>query len=265
MLDITKLKYIDKEGTTQEAGSITPTNLTSVLTGGNGITVASNTTGDKVEVGISRSEFQLGTPGTDGNGITFTYSSEAGETIYLGTGIKGNIEIYNAVNNTTNFIRVKDERGQHIEVNNSDILYRDVSNYPFYYLRENNVKTIGGQSIYGSGNIEVATNAYTSNVWSLQTTVIPISKLVPSTYNNYELEIFADANAKFKVEIDGHDVYSNGTYLKLIQTGGPMNALFATETGNIIHTNNLGGQLKDRVSIGGAVDGSMIVYFCKQL
>lgn len=107
-----------------------------------------------------------------------------------------------------------------------------------------------------------------TDAYTVPTTVTSISELIPAGYTKYELEIFADIITKFKVFVDGHESYSNAVYLKLIQTGGSMNALFVTETGNAIHTDNFDGQygsLKDRITIQGIDSGSPVVYICKKL
>ena len=233
-------------------------NLDVPITGSNGIEIVKNAAGDKVEVKLD-DNIILGSPQIPTEGriasleiVTFP----AGDRPYYITLDKDGIQ-YRCGNNS--LTRINNLKIESVDMSSGGEIVKT-------YLNEGNVKTIGGQSIYGSGDISIATNSYTSNVYSLPPTDVPISNIVPSSYSNYELELFADSNAKFKVFLDGHEAFSNAIYLKIVQTGGPMNALFVAETGNGIHTNNLGGQVKDRIVLKKADDSdSMIVYFCKQL
>lgn len=134
------------------------------------------------------------------------------------------------------------------------------------YLAKGQTGETGETGPIGPKGDPGTTIPYTSNVYSLPKTDVSISNIVPSTYTDYELEIFADTTSKFKVFLDGYEAFSSVIYLKLVQTGGPMNTFFVAETENGIHTNNIGGQLKDRIVLKGADNSdSMIVYFCKQL
>lgn len=242
-------------------GTIDVDTLNGLLSGGNGIVTAKNTAGDKVEVGMSRTSFELGNPGVTGKGINFKFDGSA-ENIYLSSPLGNTINIYNDTNSKDNYIQVRSDV-EYTEILKDEITYHLPSQEVKYYLRENNVKTINGESIYGIGNID--TTPYMTDAYTVPTTVTSISELIPAGYNKYELEIFTDTTTKFSVFVDGHESYTNAVYLKLVQTGASMNALFCTETGNAIHTNNLGGQLKDRITIQGIDSGSPVVYICKKL
>lgn len=135
-------------------GTIDVDTLNGLLSGGNGIEIAKNTEGDKVEVGISRSGFQLGTPDTNGKGVKFVYNDTT-EEIYLGSSTGGSIDIYNKVDGIDNHIQVRHPAGKYVEIASEDITYHNYSDVK-HYLREDNVKTLfGDKSIYGSGNIDL--------------------------------------------------------------------------------------------------------------
>lgn len=131
-------------------GTIDADTLNGLLLGSNGIAIAKNAAGDKVEVGISRSGFELGTFSTNSKGINFV-CSDTNQMIAFASPDGGSITIYNAGDTTNNFIGIKSNNGEGVAISYNDIAYMVNSTNPKYYLREDNVKTIFGQSIYGSG------------------------------------------------------------------------------------------------------------------
>lgn len=242
MLNTSDVKSLSKGGTTVSLEGISNSidNKLSIdnLTGSNGIEIVKNAAGDKVEVGISRSGFQLGTPGTDGNGITFEYS-DTGELIYLGTGNRGDIEIYNMRTSTTNYIRVKDNVGQYVEINNSDILYRDRSNYPFHYLREDNFSTLmsGGFNLGTTeqGFIKLS-NSLDSSYNVYMEVSHPSTETIHIGYNDITWSRLTES-AKYLREnnvktVNGQSIYGSGN-IDTTPTLKTINSQSITGSGNI--------------------------------
>lgn len=137
-----------------KASDIDVNTLIPLLLGSNGIKLTKNEAGDRLLIGISRLGFELGTFEATGDGIKFAYNDSIAEQIYLGASLGGAIDIYNSLVSIDNYIRVKATADEYIEINNEDVLYHTASGVK-HYLREGNVKTIGGQSIYGTGDISV--------------------------------------------------------------------------------------------------------------
>lgn len=149
------------KGDKGDSGTIDADTLNGLLLGSNGIAIAKNAAGDKVEVGISRSGFELGTFSTNSKGINFV-CSDTNQMIAFASPDGGSITIYNAGDTTSNFIEIKSNNGEGIAIGYNDIAYMVNSTNPKYYLREGNVKTLfGSQSIYGTGNIDL----YRHTVW----------------------------------------------------------------------------------------------------
>lgn len=137
-----------------KASDIDVNTLIPLLLGSNGIKLTKNEAGDRLLIGISRLGFELGTFEATGDGIKFAYNDSIAEQIYLGASLGGAIDIYNSLVSIDNYIRVKATADEYIEINNEDVIYHAASGVK-HYLREDTVKTIGGQSIYGTGDISV--------------------------------------------------------------------------------------------------------------
>ena len=164
MLDSNVSTYIDKDGNVQEVGGggVDASTLNGVITGSNGITTALNTAGDKVEVGLGQGDFSspytkewAGTTVTfyknqNGNdvkfGLTATGYEAAGPmVVQLGQDAQNYPYARIGTTNTGDASKYTEIYGGNIkEVNAAE---------EHIYLRDNNVKTILGQSIYGSGDI----------------------------------------------------------------------------------------------------------------
>lgn len=152
MLDSNVSTYIDKDGNVQEVGSggtVDASTLNGVITGTNGITTALNTAGDKVEVGMSLPiVFSAESPGvgSDGTIIQGTYTSGYPSASM----IKLKYQDY-SISLSPVQMRMSGEGSGHTNVlvfESTGINYtRDGTQYAI--LRQDNVKTIGGQSIYG--------------------------------------------------------------------------------------------------------------------
>lgn len=166
MLDSNVSTYIDKDGNVQEVGSggtVDADTLNGLLSGGNGIAIAKNAAGDKVEVGISRSGFELGTSSTDRTGIEFVCNSTT-QTINFISLDGDRLLICNMMDSTRSSIILLGSSGEGTMIAYNDMMYTpdSSSSEVKHYLREGNVKTLfGNQSIYGSGNIDL----YRHIVW----------------------------------------------------------------------------------------------------
>lgn len=145
-------------------GTIDADTLNGLLSGSNGISIAKNTAGDKVEVGISRSGFELGTFSTDMTGIEFV-CSDTTQTINFISPDGDGLLICNMMDSTRSSIILLGSNGEGTMIAYNDMTYTpdSSSSEVKHYLREGNVKTLFGnqQSIYGSGNIDL----YWHNVW----------------------------------------------------------------------------------------------------
>ena len=138
-----------------KASDVNVDTLVSLLLSSNGIKLTENEAGDRLLIGISRLGFELGTFEANGDGIKFAYNDGIAEEIYLGASLGGAIDIYNSLVSIDNYIRVKATADEYIEINNENVIYHTASGVK-HYLREDTVKTIGGQSIYGSGDIPIS-------------------------------------------------------------------------------------------------------------
>lgn len=126
--------------------------LNGLLSGGNGIEIVKNTAGDKVEVKINNEGFTLGDQNPDSHS---NYANYGNSEIYLAQGggsggVKLNRQSVSLIDGSGAQGVFADTSGISRKVYNSD---NQLVTYAF--LHENNVKTIGGQSIYGSGDIPV--------------------------------------------------------------------------------------------------------------
>lgn len=132
---------------TGDSGTIDADTLNALLSGGNGIAIAKNTAGDKVEVRLSNN-ITLGPdiplPGRTGSLTIKTFGGSKPVTITLND---NGISTQFASPNTFDTISM-------INIVEDGIKYVDSSEVTYNYLREGNVKTVNGQSIYGSGDIK---------------------------------------------------------------------------------------------------------------
>lgn len=138
-------------------GTIDADTLNGLLSGSNGIAIAKNTAGDKVEIGISRSGFELGTFSTDRTGIEFV-CSDTTQTINFISPDGDGLLICNMMDSTRSSIVLLGSSGEGTMIAYNGITYTpdSSSSEVKHYLREGNVKTLfGNKSIYGSGNIDL--------------------------------------------------------------------------------------------------------------
>lgn len=142
---------------TGDSATIDANTLLALLSASNGIAIAKNTAGDKVEVGISRSGFELGTFSTDMTGIEFV-CSDTTQTINFISPDGDGLLICNMMDSTRSSIILLGSSGEGTMIAYNDMTYTpdSSSSEVKHYLREGNVKTLfGNQSIYGSGNIDL--------------------------------------------------------------------------------------------------------------
>lgn len=132
---------------TGDSGTIDADTLNALLSGGNGIAIAKNTAGDKVEVKLSNNITlgpQILLPGRTGSLTIKTFGGSKPVAISLNdNGISTEFVSPNTFD-TISMINIVED----------GIKYVDSSEVTYNYLREGNVKTVNGQSIYGSGDIE---------------------------------------------------------------------------------------------------------------
>lgn len=161
MLDSNISTYIDKDGNVQEVGSggtVDASTLNGVITGTNGITTALNTAGDKVEVKLD-DNIKLGSTQIPIEGRTASL-----EIVTFPTGGR---PYYIRLNN--NGIQFQSGNTDLLSLTASAIQLIDIGNGGISkeFLHQGNVKTIGGQSIYGSGNINTTPTLKTINSQSI--------------------------------------------------------------------------------------------------
>lgn len=124
--------------------------LNGLLSGGNNIVIKKNATGDKVEVELSNN-ITLGPPApVQGKTSSLTIMTFGGsKPVYISLDDNGistlfitpnTLETISAINIVEDGIKYVDGSGA------SEVTYN--------YLREGNVKTVNGQNVYGSGDIQ---------------------------------------------------------------------------------------------------------------
>lgn len=134
---------------TGDSGTIDADTLNALLSGGNGIVINKNTAGDKVKVKLSNN-ITLGAV-TPLQGITGSLN------IKTFGGSKPVIITLNDNGISTLFGTPNGNPDTSINIVEDGIKYVDssgASEVTYNYLREGNVKTVNGQSIYGSGDIK---------------------------------------------------------------------------------------------------------------
>ena len=170
MLNTSDVKSLSKGGTTVSLEEISNSidNKLSIdnLTGGNGIDIAKNAAGDKVEVGISLPiVFSSPNPDSDGTIIKGTYNG-SNPAVSM---IKLNYFNSYSVSLSPVQIAIRGESNGHTDalvLGSTGINFtRDDTQYAI--LRQDNVKTVNGQSIYGSGDIDTTPTLKTVNSTSL--------------------------------------------------------------------------------------------------
>ena len=132
---------------TGDSGTIDADTLNALLSGGNGIAIAKNKAGDKVEVKLSNN-ITLG-PDILIQGRTSSLAIRTfggSKPTYITLNDNGISTLF-ASPDTLDTISM-------INIVEDGIKYVDSSEVTYNYLREGNVKTVNGQSIYGSGNIQ---------------------------------------------------------------------------------------------------------------
>ena len=155
MLNTSDVKSLSKGGTTVSLEEISNSidNKLSIdnLTGSNGIEIVKNAAGDKVEAKLSNSGFTIGDTTGIGNNQTITINPH----------------------------RNGEDSGAYISVNYSgSAVYTEITPFDIRFidnidgnishgLTSSNVKTIGGQSIYGSGDIDTTPTLKTVNSQSI--------------------------------------------------------------------------------------------------
>lgn len=159
MLDSNVSTYIDKDGNVQEVGSggtVDADALIALLSGGNGIAIAKNAAGDKVEAKLAIPEtgpISLTNNNTPTPAISIDVTSPYGPPTSSGL----------VVNNGTNYVKVggreigvgNESSSKEIRITDTDVVCMNSATGDYdYFLRQGNVKTINGQSIYGSGDIK---------------------------------------------------------------------------------------------------------------
>lgn len=205
MLNTSDVKSLSKGGTTVSLEEISNSidNKLSIdnLTGGNGIEVAKNAAGDKVEVKINNEGFTLGDKNPDSHS---NYANYGNSEIYLAQGggsggVKLNRQSVSLIDGSEAQGVFADTSGISRKVYNSD---NQLVTYAF--LREDTVKTIGGQSIYGSGDID---NAKYMDSGDQHNVVINSTGMTVTDNVNYTANIIDASGIKYITSVD-----TNGKY-----------------------------------------------------
>lgn len=134
---------------TGDSGTIDADTLNGLLSGGKGIEIAKNTAGDKVQVKLSNNITlgpQILMQGNTGSLTIKTFGGSKPVIITLNdNGIS--TQFGTPDGNPDTSINIVEDGIKHVDSSGaSDVTYN--------YLREGNVKTVNGQSIYGSGDIK---------------------------------------------------------------------------------------------------------------
>lgn len=199
--------------------------LNGLLSGGNGIEIAKNATGDKVEVKLSNNGFTIGdTAGTVNN-----------QTITLNPLAEGQ-EAFISVNYNGSMVYCKMTPSGIVVVN---------PNGTAYGLTSGNVKTIGGQNICGSGDID---NAKYMDSGDQHNVVINSTGMTVTDNVNYTANIIdasgiryitsVDINGKYYLRednvktVNGSSIYGSGD-ISVTPTLKTVNSTSLTGDGNI--------------------------------
>lgn len=149
--------FPNKSGTFAMLSDIGVDTIYGYLQGTNGISIAKTLAGNKVEVKINNEGFTLGDKNPDSYSNYVNYGNSE---IYLAQGGgSGGVKL-----NRQSVSLIDGSGAQGVFVGNSGIsrkVYNSDNQLVTYdFLHENNVKTIGGQSIYGNGDIPVGSSEY---------------------------------------------------------------------------------------------------------
>ena len=189
-------------------------NLDVPITGSNGIEIVKNAAGDKVEVKLSNSGFTIGDTTGTVNDQTITINPHGEDSgAYISVNYHGSAVF--------------------TEITPYDIRFKDIDGNVSYGLSSSNVKTIGGQSIYGSGNIPIL-EPY------------PVGSIYLSTSSTNPAQLFGGTWEQIKdvFLLAAGDTYTAGS------TGGSADAVVVShrhyvtqqnEGWNISNTTGLGG------------------------
>lgn len=225
MLDSNVSTYIDKDGNVQEVGSggtIDADTLNGLLSGGNGIEIAKNAAGDRAEVKVA-APLSLTSPSA-GPVISITNNNIPTPAI--------SIDVTNqygpptssglVVNNGTNYVKVggreigvgSDSSLKEIRITETDVVCMNSATGGYdYFLRQGNVKTVNGQSIYGSGDIQL----------------YPVGSIYLSTFSTSLSSLFGGTWEQIKdvFLLAAGDTYTAGS------TGGSANAVVVRHGGHV--------------------------------
>ena len=189
MLDSNVSTYIDKDGNVQEVGSggtIDANTLNGLLSGSNGIAIAKNAAGDKVEVKIP-------------NEITISNSQGMAK-----------------LSPQTISLFYKPDNVSFLIDGLAGGMYKTNGSEQQWYLHQGNVKTIGGQSIYGSGDIPILES-------------YPVGSIYLSTFSTSPSSLFGGTWEQIKdvFLLAAGDTYTAGS------TGGSANAVVVRHGGHV--------------------------------
>lgn len=134
---------------TGDSGTIDADTLNGLLSGGNGIEIAKNTAGDKVQVKLSNN-ITLGavTPLQGHTGSLNIKTFGGSKPVIITLNDNGISTLFGTPDgNTDTSINIVEDGIKYVDSSGT-------SEVTYNYLREGNVKTVNGQSIYGSGDIK---------------------------------------------------------------------------------------------------------------
>lgn len=138
------------------------TTLNGLLSGNNGIATALNSAGDKVEVGMSLPiVFSSSNPDSDGTIIQGTYNGGNPGAAMI------KLNFFNSNSVSLSPVQIAIRGGSNALILESAGIKYTHDGTQYAILRQDNVKTIAGQSIYGSGDISVTPTLKTVNSTSL--------------------------------------------------------------------------------------------------
>ena len=163
------------KGDKGDSATIDANTLLALLLGSNGIDIAKNTAGDKVEVKLSNSGFTIGDTAGITNDQTITINPHGEDSgAYISVNYHGSA-VYS-------------------EITPFDIRFHDMDGSIYHGLTSNNVKTIFGQSIFGSGqinlyrhNIHIAGETTDDEVWCNMIIISSNNMVVDSLTDLYTL------------------------------------------------------------------------------
>lgn len=188
MLNTSDVKSLSKGGTTVSLEEISNSidNKLSIdnLIGGNGIEVAKNAAGDKVEVKLSNSGFTIGDTAGITNDQTITINPHGEDSgAYISVNYNGSM-VYTKI--TPSGISFVNPGGTE------------------YAVTTGNLKTIGGQSIYGTGDID---NVKYMDSGDQHNVVINSTGMTVTDNVNYTANIIDASGIKYITSVD-----TNGKY-----------------------------------------------------